>query len=180
MAAALVVQLIFGSRGTDAVDVQDALNEQAAQPLVPPSAKAAQVGEIAPDVRLEYLDGGIQQLSELQGLPVVLNFWASTCAPCLTEMPAFDNFRAKNVGKVTVVGVDVADSEADGKAMMAKTAVSYRSAKDPRAELMRVFGGTSLPRTVILGSDGRVKDVHSGALNEEQLTAKMKQLQLLP
>lgn len=179
LAALAVVRVGLGGRTSDAVDVQDALDEQAAQPLVPPGATAAKVGAPAPDARLEYLDGGVQRLADLTGQPVVINFWASTCAPCLTEMPAFDRFRAAHKD-VTVIGVAVADPPAAARAMVARTAISYRSAIDPDAAVFRVFGGTALPRTVIVDGTGIVREAHSGALTEDQLNATMRRLGLLP
>ena len=179
-AATAVVRIGLGAGSSDAVDVQDALDEQAAQPLVPPGTRTAQVGRPAPDVRLKYLDGGVQQLSDLRGRPVVVNFWASTCAPCRTEMPALDRFRATHEDEVTVVGVAVADPPAAARAMVARTAVSFRSAEDPDAAVFRAFGGTALPRTVIVDAAGIVRETRSGALDEAQLTATMRRLGLLP
>jgi len=189
LAAGLVLRIGLGSDGPEAIDLQEALDEQAAAPLVPPDAAAAQVGQPAPDVRLAYFDGGTQQLSELRGTPVVLNFWASTCAPCLTEMPALEEFSAAHqpgpdgtnpAGPVRVVGIAVADPEAAARKMVARTGVRYRNAADPQAAVFRVFGGTSLPRTVVLDADGVVRDVHSGALTADELTTKLQQQGLLP
>lgn len=189
LAAGLVLQVGLGSSRPEAVDLQDALDDQAATPLVPADATAAKVGAPAPDVRLAYLDGGSQQLAELKGTPVVLNFWASTCAPCLTEMPALEEFSAAHLpgadgtnpaGAVRVVGVAVADPEAAARKMVERTGVRYRNAADPQAEVFRVFGGTSLPRTVVLDADGVVRDVHSGALTASELTQKLQQQGLLP
>ncbi len=189
LAAGLVVRIGLGSSGPEAVDLQDALDEQAAAPLVPPDASAAQVGQPAPDVRLAYLDGGTQQLDELRGTPVVLNFWASTCAPCLLEMPALEEFSRQHqpgpdgtnpAGAVRVVGVAVADPEAAARKMVERTGVRYRNAADPQAAVFRVFGGTSLPRTVVLDAAGVVRDVHSGALTAAELTSKLQQQGLLP
>jgi peroxiredoxin len=189
LAAGLVVRIGLGSTSPKAVDLQDALNEQAATPLVPPTATAAKVGSPAPDVRLAYLDGGSQQLSELKGTPVVLNFWASTCAPCLTEMPALEQFSAAHLpgvdgtnpaGAARVVGVAVADPESAARKMLERTGVRYRNAADPQAEVFRVFGGTSLPRTVIIDANGVVRDIHSGALTADELTAMLQGQNLLP
>ena len=189
LAAGLVLQVGLGSSRPKAVDLQDALDDQAATPLVAPNAQAAKVGSPAPDVRLAYLDGGTQQLFELEGTPVVLNFWASTCAPCLTEMPALEEFSAAHLpgpdgtnpaGVVRVVGVAVADPEAAARKMVERTGVQYRNAADPQAEIFRVFGGTSLPRTVVLDAKGVVRDVHSGSLTAAELTQKLQQQGLLP
>ena len=189
LAAGLVLRVGLGGSDTEAVDIQDALDEQAAGPLVAPNAQAAKVGSQAPDVRLAYLDGGTQQLFELEGTPVVLNFWASTCAPCLTEMPALEEFSSAHLpgpdgtnpaGVVRVVGVAVADPEAAARTLVGRTGVQYRNAADPQAEIFRVFGGTSLPRTVVLDAKGVVRDVHSGSLTAAELTQKLQQQGLLP
>ena len=189
LAASLVLRIGLSQSSPKAVDLQDALDQQAETPLVPATATAAKVGQAAPDVRLAYLDGGSQQLAELKGTPVVLNFWASTCAPCLTEMPALEQFSAAHLpgadgtnpaGAVRVVGVAVADPEAAARKMLERTGVRYRNAADPQAEVFRVFGGTSLPRTVVIGADGVVRDVHSGALTSDELTAMLQRQGLLP
>src|SRR5690606_26739323 len=144
----------------DAVDVQDALDSSATAPLVLNTEVRAKVGSHAPDVRLEYLDGGTQQLAEIagKGTPVVLNFWSSTCIPCLREMPAFEEVRARFADDLTIVGVDVTDTEQAGREMVERTGVQYRNARDPRSEIFAVYGGIALPRTVVIGGDGVVLD----------------------
>ena len=166
--AALLQELL----DEDSVDVQEALDQTADAPLVLDTEVRAEVGQHAPDVRLEYLDGGVQQLAEVAGTgtPVVLNFWSSTCVPCLKEMPAFEEVRARFEDQLTIVGVDVTDTADAGEQMVAKTGVQYRNARDPRAEIFAVFGGIALPRTVLIGADGVVLATHSGELTAEELT----------
>jgi thiol-disulfide isomerase/thioredoxin len=156
----------------DPVDLQDALDETADAPLVLDTEVRAKVGSHAPDVRLEYLDGGVQQLAEVAGTgtPVVLNFWSSTCVPCLKEMPAFEQVRAEFEDELTIVGVDVTDTADAGNEMVERTGVQYRNARDPRAEIFAVFGGIALPRTVLIDGDGVVRATHSGELTVEELT----------
>jgi len=166
-----VAWLVVSANTDDPVDVRTALQQTESQaPVVPAGTKAAEVGDPAPDVRLDYLDGGVQQLSELKGTPVVLNFWSSTCAPCLSEMPAFEKVHKALGDQVVFVGVDVTDTRAAGESMVARTGVTYRNARDPQAGITAAFGGTALPRTVVIGADGTVLDTHSGALSEEELT----------
>jgi thiol-disulfide isomerase/thioredoxin len=156
----------------DPVDLQDALDQTADAPLVLDTEVRAKVGSHAPDVRLEYLDGGVQQLAEVAGTgtPVVLNFWSSTCVPCLKEMPAFEQVRAELEDELTIVGVDVTDTADAGNEMVERTGVRYRNARDPRAEIFAVFGGIALPRTVLIDGDGVVRATHSGELTAEELT----------
>jgi cytochrome c-type biogenesis protein len=154
----------------DAVDVQDALDQLDAGPVVPEGTEVAEVGDPAPDVRLDYLppDGGQETLDQAlarTGTPVVLNFWSSTCAPCLQEMPAFQEVAQANGDVVTVIGVDVQDTEEAGREMVGRTGVTYRNARDPQGQAFAAFGGTALPRTVLVAADGTVLDAHTGALD---------------
>ena len=174
------IWLALGDRDSGAVKIQDALDSLEAGPLVPEGADVAEIGAPAPDVRLDYLDGGTQTLSELRGTPVVLNFWSSTCAPCLQEMPAFQQVSQATQGNISVVGVDVTDTEAAGNEMVARTGVTYRNARDPKSEILGVFGGTALPRTVLIDADGTVVDTHSGALNADELNDMLRRNGLLP
>ena len=169
LGAALLVKELLDE---DAVDLQTALDETADAPLVVDTEVRAEVGSNAPDVRLEYLDGGVQQLAEVAGAgtPVVLNFWSSTCAPCLKEMPAFEQVRDTYAEELTIVGVDVTDTEEAGREMVERTGVRYRNARDPRAEIFAVFGGIALPRTVLIDGDGVVRATHNGEMTAEELT----------
>lgn len=156
--------------GETVIPVDQALGSIDVSKPVPEGTRPVGVGDEAPDVQLAYLDGGVQRLSELRGTPVVLNFWSSTCAPCLQEMPAFQEVHEDLGDSVTFVGVDVTDTREAGKEMVERTGVKYRNARDPRSEILAAFGGTVLPRTVLLDADGTVVATHSGALDREDLT----------
>lgn len=180
LAALGFIRFVAGQDDEEPVRVQDALDQLDAGPVVPDGAEVAEVGQPAPNVRLDYLDGGSQTLDELRGTPVVINFWSSTCAPCLQEMPALQEVSSDTAGKVTFVGVDVADTAEAGSTMVEKTGVTYRNARDPRSEIFGVFGGTALPRTVLLDEDGVVVDTHSGQLTAPELTDLLQRNDLLP
>lgn len=161
--------------GADAISVDEALGNVDVSRPVPEGTQPVGVGDRAPDVQLAYLDGGVQRLSELRGGPVVLNFWSSTCAPCLKEMPAFQDVSERFDGRVTFVGVDVTDTEQAGREMVRRTGVEYRNARDPRSEILAAFGGTVLPRTVLLDAAGTVVATHSGELDREDLTGLLRE-----
>ena len=76
--------------------------------------------------------------------------------------------------------MDVADTAEAGSTMVEKTGVTYRNARDPRSEIFGVFGGTALPRTVLLDEDGVVVDTHSGQLTAPELTDLLQRNDLLP
>ena len=182
MAAFTVARVVLEALDEDPVDIQEMLDESARAPLVSDTEARAEIGQPAPNVRLEYLDGGVQDLAEVAGTgtPVVLNFWSSTCIPCRNEMPAIEEVHSELDGDVTVVGVDVTDTEAAGKEMVASTGVTYRNARDPRSEIFAVFGGIALPRTVLIDGDGTIVATHSGELDADELRALLDENGLLP
>lgn len=172
--------LWFGTRSDSrAVKVTDALDDLQVTALVPEGTDPARVGDTAPDVTLRMFDGTEQSLSDLRGKPVVLNFWSSTCAPCLKEMPDLEKVSADNGSKLALIGVNVTDTAVAGKAMITKTGVTYPNARDPQAEIFAAFGGTALPRTVLIDARGKVVALHNGALTAAQLTDMLRADRLL-
>jgi thiol-disulfide isomerase/thioredoxin len=167
--AFVVTKLVVDAASdSDAMDLQEALNGVGAAPLVADESLRAELDGPAPNVRLEFLDGGEGQLAEVAGLgtPVVLNFWSSTCAPCLNEMPAIESVSQQLGDRVTVLGIDSQDTVESGQKMVEQTGVTYRNARDPRGEIGTVFGALALPRTVLIDGDGTIVAMHSGELDE--------------
>ena len=97
----------------------------------------------------------------LIGKPVVMNFWASSCAPCLREMPLFEQLHQEYGNRVTFLGIDTAEGVEAGEAMIAKTGVTYGQGRDPQGEQVVHFGGVQLPHTVFISADGTVTEVHN-------------------
>ena len=173
LGAFVVTKLIVdASTESDAIDLQDALDGVAAAPLVADTSQRAEIGSPAPNVRLEFLEGGEGQLAEIagRGTPVVLNFWSSTCAPCLNEMPALEQVSQQLGDRVVVLGIDSQDTVESGREMVEQTGVTYRNARDPRGEIGTVFGALALPRTVLIDGDGNVVATHTGELDEAGFT----------
>jgi len=162
--ATLVILKVFGSEDdSNAVDVTDAIESDEG------SSGSFEVGEPAPDVTFEILGGGEGSIADYGGTPLVVNFWSSTCAPCLAEMPDFESVHSELDGAVAFLGVDVTDTEQAGLDMVEQTGVTYPNARDPRAEVLGAFGGISLPRTVLVSADGIVIDTHNGQMSAEEL-----------
>jgi len=180
--AAVVGRAALEALDEDPIDVQEMLDASAKAPLVTDIDARAEIGGPAPNVRLEYLDGDVQDLAEVAGTgtPVVLNFWSSTCIPCLNEMPAFEEVSQELTDEVTFIGVGVTDTEQAGKEMVERTGVTYRNARDPRSEIFAVYGGIALPRTVFIAGDGTIVATHSGELTADELRALLAENDMLP
>lgn len=111
-------------------------------------------------------------LSSLRGTPTVVNFFASTCVPCITEMPAFEEvFQELGGDELAFLGLAVADRADDALALVEQTGVTYPTALDPDADVITALGGSVLPTTVLLDADGAIVATHNGELDADGLRA---------
>lgn len=119
--------------------------------------------------------GGEVVLATLRGRPVLLNFWATWCPPCVTEMPLLDAFHARHGAQGwTVVGLAV-DQEKPVLRFLAERSISFPIGLAGAAglELARDLGNAAggLPFSVAFGADGKVLQTKLGALDEPTLSA---------
>jgi peroxiredoxin len=123
----------------------------------------------APAFAVPALAGsGEVSLAEMRGRPVVLNFWASWCGPCTTEMPDFERYSRENPD-VSVVGLAVNDAPADSRAFARSIGVSYALGVDRPGAVADEYGTTGLPTTVVIDPQGRVAVTWSGPIDAETL-----------
>ena len=149
-----------------------ACDRQSSEPAQPqPSQGAAQTpgtarsgtvdrsfkGSRAPDLAFSDTNGKRLRLAELAGKPVLLNLWATWCAPCVIEMPTLDKLAASQAGKIRVLTVsqDMQGAEAV-RPFFERSAFRYLEPwLDPDNNLGFHFGGASLPMTVLYDSQGQ-------------------------
>jgi thiol-disulfide isomerase/thioredoxin len=129
---------------------------------------------------LNDLAGKPQSLGQWKGKPLLVNFWASWCGPCVQEMPELSELAAKDGGKhFNVIGIGI-DSPANLNEFVKKTKVSYplyvggMSGTDLSRELGNTHGG--LPFTVLIGPDGQVRKTYLGRLKFDELRADLAKL----
>jgi thiol-disulfide isomerase/thioredoxin len=115
-------------------------------------------------------------LPSLRGRPVVVNFFASTCGPCVREMPALESANQTLDGEVTFVGVAVADRVDDALALVDRTGVTNALAADPTGEVFATSGATLLPATMLLDGEGEVFRRFTGEIGEDDLFDALAEL----
>ena len=125
--------------------------------------------------KFERPEGGELALQALRGKPILLNFWATWCAPCVEEMPMLDRFfREHAANGVQVVGLAI-DQPSAVRKFLQKTAVTYPIglAGLDGTELIRTLGNTAggLPFTLALTADGGVAERKMGKLEQADLDA---------
>jgi len=135
------------------------------------------IDQPAPAWELTLLDGSTVSSSELSGRAVVLNFWASWCAPCETEMPHLESLSNAMVADgtpATIVGVGVKrDNNDNALAMVDRLGITYPVGRDTAGDnnvlgpVTQAFGVDSFPATVFIRPDGTVSAIVFGPLTEE-------------
>jgi thiol-disulfide isomerase/thioredoxin len=125
-------------------------------------------------------DGKPQSLSLLKGHPVVLNFWASWCGPCVEEMPSLSALHREYAKKgIEFVGLGV-DSDKNVKNFLQKVRVDYPVyvIGFGGADLARAFGNTAgaLPFTVVIDAKGVVRSTKLGQIQPNELKATLDAL----
>lgn len=129
------------------------------------------VGRPAPTSDYTTFDGEEASVADYAGTPMVVNFFASWCVPCVREMPAFEQVHQDVGDQVAFVGVNVQDSETEGQAIVDDTGITYDVGRDPDGSLLASFGGVAMPTTVLVDADGTIVRVLSGATTAEELRA---------
>ncbi len=127
------------------------------------------VGHRLPDATYQRFDGGSATLSSLEGRPLVLNFWAATCVPCRTEMPALQRIHLQQGDRTTFLGIDTGDAQSTGRDAARQSGVTYALASDHQTRLAGQLGVVALPTTVVVAADGVVTHVHVGAVDPNAL-----------
>jgi cytochrome c biogenesis protein CcmG/thiol:disulfide interchange protein DsbE len=141
------------------------------------AAAAADEQPEAPDFELSRLDGGGPlSLSSLRGQVVVLNFWASWCAPCREEAPvleeAWQRYRDRGV---VFVGVDSRDLSSDGREFVAEYGITYPNVHDGEGSTAGRFGVPALPETMFVGRDGRITGYIAGPVDAAGLEREIEE-----
>jgi len=126
-------------------------------------------GQLAPDFLLGSLDGGEVRLSALRGQPVVLNFWATWCAPCRKELPqfvaAYD--RHRNEGLV-VLAVNMQEGKSIARDKAREFGMKFPVPIDVDGEVGDEYRLLGLPMTYFIDRAGVVRSVFTGPLQERR------------
>jgi cytochrome c biogenesis protein CcmG, thiol:disulfide interchange protein DsbE len=108
-------------------------------------------------------------LEALRGKPVVLNFFASWCGPCIREMPALQAMSERYKGRVQFVGITFNDRRDAAKGVLDRTGAAYPAAFDARSDLAVDYAVRVMPTTFFIGADGNLIERKDGEISEFQL-----------
>jgi cytochrome c biogenesis protein CcmG/thiol:disulfide interchange protein DsbE len=115
------------------------------------------IGAVAPDFSVTDLDGNPIHLADLGGQPVIVNFWASWCVPCIEEFPLLRDAAARHAEDgLVVVGIVYQDRTQAARDFMARNGATWAAAADPDGRVADAYGILAPPETFFIGRDGRI------------------------
>ncbi|MBL1277008.1 MAG: TlpA family protein disulfide reductase [Ectothiorhodospiraceae bacterium] len=119
----------------------------------------------APDFTLKSRSGENVKLSELRGDVVMINFWASWCAPCRQEMPLLEDMYKKysDLGFV-LLGVNVEEDSSKAIELLREVPVSFPVLFDNKNDVTKLYKVVAMPSTVMVDRDGNMRYLHRGYL----------------
>ena len=131
--------------------------------------KKSSVGYFAPSFKLRNIKGNYESLDSYRGEVVVLNFWATWCAPCRIEMPSFEKlYRRYRSEGVTVLAITLdKNSENKIKSFVDEYGLSFPILLDEKGEVERLYPSMTIPFTYIIDRQGRIVARVDGAKNWE-------------
>ena len=138
------------------------------------AARTYPPGTPAPALRLPGLDGRPVDLAALRGRPVVVNFWATWCEPCVREFPLLRQAAAAHrADRLAVVGVLTSDRPAAARDFVRAYGATWPVGRDPAATTAGRWGAVGLPHTYFVRPDGTLASHQLGELTRPALDRQL-------
>lgn len=145
------------------------------------------VDNSAPDFRFTLFQGedllgaSDMSLSELEGRPLVLNFWARFCTPCWSEMPELQSFYEEYADRIRLLGIDVGQftglgSHKDAGKLLDSLGITYPAGYTDDGRVVRDYQIRAMPTTAFITAEGEVFRLWTGSITREEVTAIVREM----
>ena len=133
------------------------------------------LGKKIPEFEAKTLSGDAINTESFQGKVVVLDFWATWCAPCVASLPTIkqvtDEYADK---KVVLYTVNTGEQPAEVEEFLKQRELELNLILDPEGEIASTFVAEAIPQTLVIGKDGVVESTHIGFVGEDALRQRLK------
>jgi peroxiredoxin len=170
-----------GGNGAEAL----APASQETQPLPPPPVVdpslpvGFKVGQRAPDFSLQAMDGKTYRLSELAGRPVLINYWATWCIPCKTELPILEKLHQEYLQKgVVIISVDAIEQDSTDKVqdLIDQFSMTFPVLLDQGGQFANLYQAMFFPTTVLVDASGVIREINLGDSTEAELRTSLEKI----
>lgn len=141
----------------------------------PLSPQRPEVGQPAPDFALRDARDpeAVTRLSDYEGRPLILNFYASWCEPCGREMPAFREAVTQSEGELAILLVNFLENQEKALEILATLEVDFPAVLDPNGAVADHYRVRNLPTTLFIGADGVVSAIRQGEVTKADLEREL-------
>ncbi|MFL5907197.1 MAG: TlpA family protein disulfide reductase [Solirubrobacterales bacterium] len=137
------------------------------------------IGDTAPDKELSRLNGpSTGEIADYRGRWVLVNFWASWCAPCKTEAPALESFHRQHAAEgFTVLGINLDDTTQDAREFVSRYGLTYPQLRDGNGSERRdAYGMTGFPESFLVDPQGKLALIRRGPVDRSYLAEQVAPL----
>jgi thiol-disulfide isomerase/thioredoxin len=121
------------------------------------------VGDSAPEFRVKTESGAVMTPTNFGGKVLILNFWASWCAPCVQEIPSLNEIQKLFASQgLVVLGVNVDSKEELYRNMLQRFQVTFQTVRDPQENINYRYGTYKVPESYIIDRNGKVLQKYAG------------------
>jgi len=130
----------------------------------------------APEFTLTDLDGNPVSLSDYAGAPVLVNFWATWCPPCRSELPLIQAYQDKYEGDFVVLALSGGETAQDVQAFIDAQGYTFVVLLDSEFAVAEQYGVRGFPTSFFIDADGAIQQTHIGELTEVMIVAYLEQI----
>lgn len=138
------------------------------------------VGTPAPEFELESLAGGKARLADYRGKAVLLNFWATWCAPCKKEMPLFEVRSQRYKDQLVVIGVNLGEGREEVQAFAKEMEINFPVLLEPSGKASAAYNVSGYPSTFFIDQEGILQSIYIGEISETRLDQALAEIGIKP